>query len=285
MARPDEHDQILQIAGNAGKGLGCALGKPKLKRGDKGGVPMIVSYRHGFIFCHSRKTAGSSIKVAFAPHLGPLDILVGGWSDAISAGHRPNLRLYWDLASLGGFKALAKSKLSGSGMAINVANKRRYSRVLGPSPEHTSASKLRRFVGEDVWTKHFKFCFVRNPFAKAVSDWRWRVRVTGHQVPFERFIRDIATGEKSPVTPAQPDNWPIYTIDNEPAMDYIGRFENLDHDIRHIFDIIGLPHPPAFPHAKASPKQSHYKEHYTPPIRKEVEVLFARELEAFGYQF
>ena len=186
---------------------------------------MIVSYRHRFIFCHSRKAAGSSIKIALAPHLGPFDILVGGWSDAIAAGHRPNVRLYWDLASPRGVEALARWKLSGSRMALNVAHKRRYRQSLGPSPEHASASKLKSFVGEDVWARHFKFCFVRNPFAKAVSDWRWRVRVTGHQIPFEEFIGDIVEGRESVVAPVQPDNWPFYTIDNKPAVDYIGRFE------------------------------------------------------------
>ena len=246
---------------------------------------MIVSYRHRFIFAHSRKTAGSSIKVALAPHLGPLDIQVGGWSDALGAGHRPNLRVYWDLASPRGIKALAKSRISGSGRAINEAHKRRYRRILGPSPEHSPASVLRQFVGEDTWASCFKFCFVRNPFEKAVSDWRWRVRVTGHEISFEKFIADIVAGRESIFSPVQPDNWPIYTIENKIAVDYIGRFENLGHDIRCVFDTIGLPPPSEIPHAKASLSPSHYKVHYTPPVRKAVEDLFARELEAFGYQY
>ena len=38
---------------------------------------MIISYRHKFIFMHSRKTAGSSVTALLSHHLGPQDIQLG----------------------------------------------------------------------------------------------------------------------------------------------------------------------------------------------------------------
>ena len=51
---------------------------------------MILSHQQRFIFVHSRKTAGSAITAALNHHLGPRDIQLGAWPEAIASGDEIN---------------------------------------------------------------------------------------------------------------------------------------------------------------------------------------------------
>ena len=255
---------------------------------------MIISHRHRFIFMHCRKAAGSSIAAALAPHLGPDDLHLGTWPEARTVGVAPNRRARRDLlhpaAGLSYFGRLlrAPARLGDPAhrvAALNGAQRLAYRTSLGHSPEHAHAERSRD-VDRVAWRDYFKFAFVRNPFERVVSDYCWRTRKTGQRdLGFDEFLDRMVRADFSDrVVPRHFDNWPIYTIDDEIAVDFIGRFERLDEDLARVFERIGLP-PPSLPHAKASSDRRPTADWYGPREREQVERLFIRELAAFDYRF
>lgn len=169
--------------------------------------------------------------------------------------------------------------------ALNGAQRKKYRAVLGPSPEHARAADVRDF-DPDAWRDYFKFCFVRDPWERAVSDWQWRTRKRGIQVSFMEYLERLARAQPGDrLIPHQVDNWPIYTIDNRIAVDRVGRFERLTEDFREICTRIGLNEVPELPHAKAGTSGEGYQRWYGPREKELVEKLFAREIGYFQYRF
>jgi hypothetical protein len=255
---------------------------------------MIISHRHRFIFLHCRKAAGSSIAAALAPHLGPDDLHLGTWPEAWSAGVAPNRRAWRDLRHpVAGFSYVwrlmrAPGRLGDPAhrvAALNGAQRLAYRKSLGHSPEHAYAARVRDF-DPAAWRDYFKFAFVRNPFDRAVSDYCWRTRKTGrHDLAFGEFLDRMARADFSGrVVPRHFDNWPIYTIDDRIAVDFVGRFERLDDDLARVFERIGLPSS-ALPHEKASADRPPAADWYGPGERNRIERMFGRELATFGYRF
>lgn len=170
-------------------------------------------------------------------------------------------------------------------MALNGAQRLKYRKPLGPSPEHATAARLREFMPE-AWNNYFKFCFVRNPYHRAVSDYRWRTRKKNRMdMSFLEFLERMKMHKpRDSVIPHQYDNWPMYTINNQITVDYIGRFESLKNDLDAILAHIGLPSSP-LPHEKRTNKRSDFRQSYGTAERRLVQQLFAAELDQFGYVF
>lgn len=255
---------------------------------------MIISHRHRFIFLHCRKVAGSSIAAALAPHLGDDDLHLGTWPEAFDAGVVPNRRAWRDLAHPLSAASFAVRWLRRPGRwrrrehlidALNGAQRLKYRRALGASPEHAFAARVRAWA-PDAWRDYFKFCFVRNPFDRAVSDYVWRTRKTDSgELTFRDFLERMCSRRfDHRAIPRHFDNWPIYTIGDRIAVDFVGRFERLDDDLCRAFERIGLP-PPALGHAKRTARGRDWRGYYECDERRMVERLFGREIETFGYGF
>lgn len=223
---------------------------------------MIVSHRHRFIFLKTRKTAGSSVEMALRPFLGADDIATQLEED--DTHDLPPPRNY----------VRGREKLT----------PRNIWRVLRGKPlkpylfkSHESAVVIRGHVGEDVWQSYFKFCFERNPWDRQVSQYHFKVSRDRYDVPFDRSL-----GRRTSYV----DNWGIYTIDGEIAVDRVFHFENLKDDFAEACRIIGLSPVPELPHAKSGlrPKKG-YRSYYDDRLRDEVAKMYPNEIEKFGYTF
>ena len=63
-------------------------------------------------------------------------------------------------------------------------------------------------------------------------------------------------------------------------------YENLDTELREVWEHLGLPGEPDLPRAKGNARPAgHYRELYTPASRERVAAVFADTIEAFGYEF
>lgn len=243
---------------------------------------------------HCRKAAGSSIAASLAPFLGPADLHLGTWPEALAEGVWPNRRAWLDLlhpaagASFAG-RWLRRPQRWATRThvvdALNGAQRLKYRRALGHSPEHAFAAAVRAF-DPHAWRDYFKFCFVRNPYDRAVSDYRWRTAKTGaRSIGFDEFLARMERRDFSnPVVPRHFDNWPIYTIGDRIAVDFVGRFETLEADLDRVFEHIGLARP-GLPHTKSMQRARPYRDWYGSDERARVERLFGREIREFGYRF
>jgi hypothetical protein len=73
------------------------------------------------------------------------------------------------------------------------------------------------------------------------------------------------------------------SVNGRLAVDFVARLENINQDFQEIRAQIGL-QPVNFPHANAK-WHKHYSQYYDPATRDLVGQYYARDIEAFGYQF
>jgi hypothetical protein len=163
-----------------------------------------------------------------------------------------------------------------------------YRAALGPYPYHARAAAIAKAFPEE-WAAFHKFCVVRNPWDKTVSDYFWRTRKTDTPPSFESFVKAIRDGETlSGIVPGEPDNWPLYTIDDRIAVDRVIRFENLTRDLDAVLSSLGIAWDSWLPHGKkrAARKTSDFASIplYTPELIRIVGDLFENEIRAFKYQ-
>ena len=95
---------------------------------------MIISFDRKFVFVHIAKTAGDSVTKVLVPHLGTDSVVVSNdfqaWRDRLL---RPRYRPFYRLA------------------------------------KHSTADEIRAALTADAWDGFYKFAFVRDPIARAVS--------------------------------------------------------------------------------------------------------------------
>lgn len=258
---------------------------------------MIISHKHKFIFLHSRKCAGSSMEVALNNYLGPDDIQIGSWTETMHGNGRMNKKAIKDAffspSSWGAsFKQIAASVLSGKGInlprTVNTSIKRCYNEKLGVNPACATAESVMHF-DPSAWKNYFKFSFVRNPFDFEISDYFWRTKGIDQGLSFNDFLKtklkiiDDPKGVASfPLT-----NWPIYSINNEVVLDYVGKFEKLNDHVPLIGKRIGLPLDiGSFPRVKSGIwKPSNFKDFYDNESIEMINTLHKNELDYFGYAY
>jgi hypothetical protein len=146
------------------------------------------------------------------------------------------------------------------------------------------ARKLRLI--EEVRRKGLpSFTVVRNPWARAVSSWKWCMQEKGlAPCSFEEFLaiplERMTPGQRNHTLP----QW-RHVVDTQGSIDHlahVGRLEQLELTRDWLADTLGLPRPGALPHLKKS-GAADWVAHYTPAARARVAELFRRDFELFGY--
>ena len=131
----------------------------------------------------------------------------------------------------------------------------------------------------------FKFCFVRNPYDYAVSDYLWRVKK--NQISFKEYLKLKVNNNDNKFLTMPLTNWEIYTIDDKIAVDFIGKFENLDSDLKKIFKILQIDkkHLNSDLFLKKNNHRSAYKDYYDEECKMLVNKLHYKEIDQFKYTF
>lgn len=145
------------------------------------------------------------------------------------------------------------------GMTIN--------RLLGIKGGHAN---LQMMVDCGVRVKqYFRFAFVRNPYLRALSFYNrtlaqvrpkpvpWMERVKAYR-DFDHFVEDMIINEGMDDV-HQPWIQHLYTqrswllMNGEISMDFIGRHETYEDDVRRLLKRLGKPVPDEIPHANRTP--------------------------------
>lgn len=254
---------------------------------------MIISHKYRFIFVHCRKVAGSSIKNTLWPYLGDDDIVIGSLDEILKNGHALNKQAKKTLSHPKSLnvtrKALLEKLLHGNTHRyrnlINTAVKSKYKRFLFKNPVHPPAEAVKRSFPYE-WNNYYKFCFVRNPFDQALSEYFYQIRSLEEDVSFSQFLKAM-TGEveDARVVPhGLKNNWPLFTINDKPVVDYIGRYENLEDDFKHVCRHLGIPCKDKLMNEKKASRDKGEIDHwYNDDDLMRVRSIYADEVDFFGY--
>lgn len=137
---------------------------------------------------------------------------------------------------------------------------------------------LARYIDEypDCYNDYYKFTFVRNPWDREVSRWKWFTFCGYYNDADITFLEHLKL----------PGNSYYEWLNNSKqgyAVDYIGRFEHLQQDFDTICDQIGIPRH-ELPHTNKT-KHKHYTEYYDDASREHVAERYSQDIEYFGYKF
>ncbi|MEQ8384541.1 MAG: sulfotransferase family 2 domain-containing protein [Coleofasciculus sp. A1-SPW-01] len=233
----------------------------------------MLCHEYKFIFVHIPKTGGQSIDNVFLP-------LVG---------------LTWET---------------------------RFPLLLGPNsdpnkgPEKFGHLKAYEYVAcghitQEQFDSYFKFSFVRNPWDRIVSIYKYRG--WPKKCSFKEFLFKYLIDPDF-----QKQQWwfmrPQYDFlfkDNNQLVDYVGRFENLQADFDYVCSKLDIPQTP-LPHINKSGTKfklsqvwrirtnirqmknnfnykkntfKHYTEYYDSESKELIEKLYQKDIEAFNYEF
>jgi hypothetical protein len=172
-----------------------------------------------------------------------------------------------------------------------------------PSPPDAPASDDR------LYPDLFTFAFVRNPWDRLFSCYRDKIGgevegftsfdlkpgvadcLAGYDeftggMSFEDFVRAVAS---IPDDRADDHIRSQYTFLTNQAgtlgVDFVGRFENIEHDFARVAEEIGLPKDIKLPRLQSAGSPKRHQDHYSPEVQKIVANRFRKDIELFGYRF
>jgi hypothetical protein len=151
--------------------------------------------------------------------------------------------------------------------------------------KHMFAAKYKAKHRKEFDT-YFKFAFVRNPWDREVSSFKWFELVLDRGITFPEHIKrrnSVGEGKRlGPMNKMGFSRW-LCDINGKNLLDFIGRFENLQHDFNIVCDKIGIPRQ-QLPHTNKT-NRKHYTEYYDDETRGLVAEKYKKDIETFGYEF
>jgi hypothetical protein len=224
---------------------------------------MLLSHKYKFIFIKTVKTAGTSIEISLSRYCGKKDVItrIAKADEAIRS--ELNVRPQNHRRTIGRLRRMLDPR---------VWNHAPSERLFW---NHMTAEQIRARVSPRVWNSYFKFCFDRNPWDKTLSMYYFK------QSEYRDLDDFLENGD------FQQYNYPRYMIDDELAVDFVGRFENLTEDLQQICKRIGLPWDGWMPRAKGKFRSDkrHYSEQLSPAQRDLIADRFRKEIDLLGYSF
>jgi hypothetical protein len=232
---------------------------------------MIVSHEHKFIFIKTKKTAGTAIEAALSELCGPADVITPYREDSEidRKGRKPqNYRIEHPLKPT---RPLWRKLLG--------RPERYYHESVGYF-EHMPAARVRAYVGEEVWRSYYKFAFDRNPWDRQVSWYFYKTKSKRWRPSFARFM---ASRRRAYV-----NNHELYMLDGALAVDFLGRYENLEADLNKALKAIGVRRTIHVPRTNVTRDREgvgDYRPLYTDATRALVADWYRPEIELLGYGF
>jgi hypothetical protein len=186
--------------------------------------------------------------------------------------------------------------------------------LITSDPEAQNLNHYHLLDDIDERTKdYFKFTFVRNPWARCVSHFFYKIQVKGHEAYRDSDFREFITSARPPYSDDDDRRFALlhlvdwceyspnlhrimtelYPFENQldwisdeqgnVLLDFIGRVENFQDDFDTVCDRIGIPRQ-QLPHVNKTDHR-HYTDYYDDETIQIVAEIYARDIEYFGYEF
>ncbi len=229
---------------------------------------MIISHKHRFIFLKTNKTASTSTEVALNEICGPDDVVTPFLAGNERHRRGPGPRNYHYRPPLWSteWPNLISRYVRNGTMPLDYYN-------------HIHAWRVKRRIGSRIWNSYFKFAFDRNPWDREVSYYC-------HQSA-QGLIRGSFADHVQRFPQKIIGNYDIYSCNGRVAVDFLGRYENLQADLAQVMDILGIRTRLNLPRANGEFRDRHrpYRDMYDCNLRDIVARTYKREIELLGYTF
>jgi len=162
----------------------------------------------------------------------------------------------------------------------------------------TSLTKNTRKTAEIVeeqefWKDYYSFCFVRNPYERAISSWKFGSWKDNWECSFEDYLLKLKENKEKLKIPFSEDGlmhhssmqYPyIYDQDLNLKVDFVGKIETFKQDLRKVLTNNGLAELGWLPHRNKTKHRS-YEEYYDTTTRDLVEEVYEKDIELLNYNF
>ena len=158
--------------------------------------------------------------------------------------------------------------------------------------DHRPIYVIHNEVDKKEFDRYFKFTIVRNPWSRLFSWYKCVLNDVEYKqslgVPDSCSFHDFITTHSDQWV-LKPQLYWLKDTSDMVHMDFIGRFNRLEHDFAKVGKLLGLkdtslPRLLPAPELKTSGEQS-YHHHYDPELKKIVADRYAEEIELFGFSF
>lgn len=168
--------------------------------------------------------------------------------------------------------------------------------LFGYLPYHYTAIDYRVIYGRKTFAQYFKFAFVRNPWDRLYSAFRylkaggwdnkdkaWADENLGNYNDFNTFVRQWLTPDNICKHLHFKPQYPfICDANGRVLVDYLAYFETLDDDFRKIARRLNIEADLGCHNVNAG---SSYRDVYDEESRRIVTEIYAKDIELFGYDF
>lgn len=140
-------------------------------------------------------------------------------------------------------------------------------------------------MNDSKWEEYFKFCFVRNPYDRAVSGWNYLMETEKLNIDFDKYLKMkniVSENEYWHVFLSQYET--ILDSNGKVFVDFVGKFENLEEDFQKILKKCGfdkITHKNKFVNRR---NKDNYKKYYTQEALDIINKIYEKDFEFFCYK-
>ena len=157
--------------------------------------------------------------------------------------------------------------------------------------KHLTAREIKKYLGEERYNSARSFAFVRNPWDRFYSWYRFLYRknrdgMAERNMTFAQFAEDCFSGGEYRYGGGErflkSQYYWITDQDGNKIVDEVGRFEQLETDFKRISNLVGIYNDLA-QRNRAEPAD--YRQAYTEDLKNLIADKYSDDIEQFGYTF
>jgi hypothetical protein len=196
---------------------------------------MIASYKYGFIFVRTKKTASTAVELGLSMICGPDDVIspIGAGQEILRSQLGAAPRNFNADRTLE--RRLAEAVRTGKRAPVRELTA--LNRATGGCTGHMSAGAVKEWVAPDFWNSAYKFTTERHPYEKALSlaHFKFKGKIA-KKVKFEDHLEETVKNDFRVYA-----SYKIYSIDGKSVMDGFLLHDTLTADLAALRERLRLP--------------------------------------------